>query len=206
MEIMQVSPIDDIGLIKEELSIMKDFFTRVIQIVPDFDIADPKILPYGLKPHTRSVSWIVEQVIVQQAKFNSAQLGVKDVDFELPDTSLHDCIVLQDESVSYYVNIKITSSTNRNKNDIAAVEKLYMQYQANPNYRLIYAVFRFGFDNTRISFVQESIHTFSPQFLPIYVNPRNDKIQANYYAPSEERSREEFLALLRSNSTSITLP
>ena len=197
---------NEIILINDEVSMMKDFFTRVVQIVPDFDITDPDILPYGLKPHTRSVSWIVEQVIVQQAKFNAAQLGVQDVDFELPDTSLHDCIILQDESVKYYVNIKITSSVRRNKNDIAAVEKLYMQYQANPNYRLIYAVFRFRFNNTRIIFEQESIHTFSPQFLPIYVNPRNDKIQAYYYDFAEERSRDEFLALLRENSTSITLP
>ena len=197
---------NEINLVNDEVLMMEDFFTRVVQIVPDFDITDPDILPYGLKPHTRSVSWIVEQVIVQQAKFNAAQLGVQDVDFELPDTSLHDCIVLQDASVKYYVNIKITSSTRRNKNDIAAVEKLYMQYQANPNYRLIYAVFRFSFDDIRIVFDQESIHTFSPQFLPIYVNPRNDKIQSDYYAPSEERSRDEFLTLLRDNSTSITLP
>ena len=202
---MQVSHTDEIDLIKQELSIIKDFFLRVVQIVPNFDIADPKILPYGLKPHTRSVSWIVEQVIVQQAKFNSAQLGVRDVKFDMPDTSLHDCIVLQNEFEKYYVNIKITSSTRRNKNDIAAVEKLFMQYQANPNYRLIYAVFSFSFNNTRISLLQDSIHTFSPQFLPIYINPRNDKIQAYYDAPLEERTREEFLTLLRDNSTSITL-
>ena len=197
---------NDINVIKEELSEMKDFFTRVIQIVPDFDIIDPKILPYGLKPHTRSVSWIVEQVIVQQAKFNAGRLQVKDVDFKLPDTSLHDCIVLQNESEKFYINIKITSSKRKNKNDIAAVEKLYMQYQTNPDYRLIYAVFRFSFNNTRILFFQDDIHTFSPQFLPIYINPRNDKIQAQYYAPVEERSREEFLTLLKDNSNSITLP
>ena len=32
------------------------------------------------------------------------------------------------------------------------------------------------------------------------------KIQAYYYAPLEERSRGEFLTLLRENSTSIILP
>ncbi len=54
---------DDITVIKYELLLMKDLFTRVVNIVPNFDITDPKILPYGLKPHTRSVSWIVEQVM-----------------------------------------------------------------------------------------------------------------------------------------------
>ena len=80
-----------------------------------------------------------------------------------------------------------------------------MQYQTNPDYRLIYAVFRFEFDNTRIVFIKDSIHTFSPQFLPIYINPRNDKIQSDYYAPVEERTREKFLALLKENSRSIVL-
>ncbi|MCY4009150.1 MAG: hypothetical protein OXF22_05305 [Anaerolineaceae bacterium] len=196
----------EIDQIKTELSDMKDFFTRVIQIIPDFNITDPKILPYGLKPHTRSVSWIIEQVIVQQAKYNRQSLGVVDVDFSMPDTSLHDCEVYKSEKIRYFVNIKITNAKGRsNKNDIAAVEKLFMQYKTNPEYRLIYVVFGFIFNNTKISFVKERIHAFSPQFLPVYVNPRNDKIQAYYRAEPEERSREEFLELLKNRSHSIVL-
>ena len=80
-----------------------------------------------------------------------------------------------------------------------------MQYTTNPDYRLIYAVFQFRFDNTTIIFEKDKVHTFSPQFLPIYVNPRNDKLQAMYYAEREERTRQEFLKLLQKNSTSITL-
>lgn len=197
---------DEIEQINQELTTMHDFFLDVVQIIPNFDITNPDILPYGLKPHTRSVSWIAEQVIVQQAKFNRRTLGVSDVDFSMPDTSLHDCIVLKSEEEKYFINIKITNlAGRRNKNDIAAVEKLYMQYRANPDYRLIYAVFGFTFANTTISFVPDSIHTFSPQFLPIYVNPRNDKIQAYYRAVPEERTRDEFLELLQSESTSIVL-
>lgn len=178
----------------------------MVEIVPNFDITNPQILPYGLKPHTRSVSWIAEQVIVQQAKYNRNILGVEDVDFSMPDTSLHDFIVMKSDAERYYVNIKITNAAGRqNKNDIAAVEKLYMQYRANPDYRLVYAVFGFTFDNTTIAFVKDRIHTFSPQFLPVYVNPRNDKIQAYYHAPPEERTRGEFLELLQSRSRSIVL-
>ena len=60
----------EIELINREMGLMKEIFLKVIKIVPSFDLTDAKILPYGLKPHTRSVSWIVEQVITQQAKFN----------------------------------------------------------------------------------------------------------------------------------------
>lgn len=193
-------------MINEELATMQDLFERVVDIIPNFDITNPEILPYGLKPHTRSVSWIAEQVIVQQAKYNRGTLGIEDVDFSMPDTCLHDCIVTTNNTDKYYVNIKITNAgRRRNKNDIAAVEKLYMQYRANPDYRLIYAVFGFTFDNTTISFVKDGIHTFSPQFLPVYVNPRNDKIQAYYHATPEERTRDEFLELLQTNSRSIVL-
>lgn len=194
-----------VEIIKKELKEVKELFEKVVQIIPEFNITDPKILPYGLKPHTRPVSWIVEQVITQQTKFNAKKLGLKEVDIDLPDTALHDCIV-QTTKKQFYINIKITNVSGRaNKNDISAVEKLYMQYTANPNYHLIYAVFGFSFQNIKISFSNDYIHTFSPQFLPIYVNPRNDKIQAYYKAKPEYRSRKTFLQLLKENSKSIIL-
>lgn len=196
---------NEIELIRQELSEMDSLFRKVIEIIPSFDITDPKVLPYGLKPHTRSVCWIVEQVITQQTKYHRKELNLQDVDIDLPDTCLHDCVIKKARK-NYFVNIKITNAeTRENKNDIAAVEKLYMQYNVNPDYRLIYAVFGFKFRNINISFVKDYIHVFSPQFLPIYVNPRNDKIQAYYKANPEERSRDEFLRLLREKSRSIIL-
>ena len=82
---------NDIALIRQELSEMDALFRNVIEFIPSFDITDPKVLPYGLKPHTRSVSWIVEQVITQQTKYHGEQLNLEDVDIDLPDTCLHDC-------------------------------------------------------------------------------------------------------------------
>ena len=196
---------NEVELIKTELNNVKALFQKVVRIIPSFHLTDPKILPYGLKPHTRSVSWIVEQVITQQTKYHAKQLNLQDVNIDLPDTCLHDCIIQMDDK-PLYVNIKITNAKGRaNKNDIAAVEKLYMQYAANSNYRLTYAVFGFTFQNTLISFVKDCLHVFSPQFLPIYVNPRNDKLQSYYKAEPVYRSRREFLRLLKDNSTSIAL-
>ena len=196
----------ELDLIRTELEETHDLFLRVVKIIPSFDITNPEILPYGLKPHTRSVSWIVEQVIVQQAKHKREKLKIEDVRFDLPDTCLHDCEITKDKEKQYYVNIKITNARRKqNKNDIAAVEKLFMQYSANLNYRLIYAVFKFHFDNITIIFDKDKVHTFSPQFLPIYINPRNDKLQAYYYSEREERTREDFLQLLKHNSRSIKL-
>ncbi len=193
--------------IEKDLRFIQDISKKIILILPEFNITDSKVLPYGLKPHTRSVSWIVEQVIVQQSKLNCAKLGLEDVDFNLPDTSLHDCVI-KTKYKNYYVNIKVSDTTKgikNNKNDISAVEKLFMQYTTNKKYDLIFACFGIKFNNLTISFDSNYLHIFSPQFLPIYVNPRNDKIQAKYDAKVEPRSRKKFLDELRLNSKSIVL-
>ena len=196
---------NEIQLINAEMTTVKDIFLRVVDILPSFNITDPKVLPYGLRAHTRSISWIVEQVITQQTKFNKANLVLDEVDIDMSDTCLHDCIIHRGDE-RFFVNVKIHNADGRdNKNDISAVEKLYMQYNANPNYRLIYACFGVKFSNITITFVKQYVHVFSPQFLPIYVNPRNDKIQAYYHHEPEIRSRTDFLRLLRENSHSIDL-
>lgn len=195
----------EMELIENELMIVKEIFLATLNFIPSFNINDSKVLPYGLKAHTRSISWIVEQVITQQAKFNAPKIGIKNVDFDLPDTCLHDCVIETGEN-RYFVNVKIHNIKGKNnKNDISAVEKLYMQYTANPNYRLVYACFGIEFQNLTISFDKRYIHTFSPQFLPIYVNPRNDKIQAFYHHNPIYRTRIDFLESLRQNSKSIIL-
>ena len=127
--------------VKNDLSFIEDLFRRLLKILPAFDITDERVLPYGLKPHTRSISWLVEQVITQQTKFNAGKLGIADAGFDFPDTCLHDCEI-KTGSRSYFVNVKIHNMAGKeNKNDIAAVEKLYMQYSAEPDYDLIYACF-----------------------------------------------------------------
>ena len=196
----------EIQLIAKEIDIINKILKNLlINILPSFNITDEKILPYGLKAHTRSVSWLVEQVITQQLKYNAKKLNINDVDINIPDTCLHDCIIIADK-IKYYVNIKIHNINGKeNKNDIAALEKLFTQYTANIEYRLIYACFGIKFDNINISFDKTALHLFSPQFLPIYVNPRNDKIQALYKHKPIERTRKEFLELLKSESKSIIL-
>ena len=131
---------DEIALINAEMAEVKAALLSVVGIIPSFDITDPKVLPYGLKAHTRSISWIVEQVITQQTKYNAKKLGLSDVEIDMPDTCLHDCVIHKDGK-RYFVNVKIHNADGRdNKNDISAVEKLYMQYRENPDYRLIYAL------------------------------------------------------------------
>ncbi|MEW6687017.1 MAG: hypothetical protein AB1393_12580 [Candidatus Edwardsbacteria bacterium] len=117
--------------ITKDIEFIKEIYKRLIAILPSFNITDKDILLYGLKPHTRSISWLVEQVVTQQTKYRAKQLGLDEVNFDMPDTCLHDCEIKVGEKI-YYVKVKIHNVAMReNKNDIAAVEKLYMQYAAS---------------------------------------------------------------------------
>jgi len=194
--------IDDI---KTDIKYLEQLYSKLIQILPSFYIADDKILPYGLKPHTRSISWLAEQVINQQMKHNAAKLGLDDVAIDFPDTCLHDSVI-QVKNKKYFVNIKIHKTGGKeNNNDIAAVEKLFEQYSSDPGYDIIYVCLGISFDKTKISFDKNYLQIFSAQFLPIYVNPRNDKIQAFYAHDPIYRNRAEFLKLLQQKSKSIVL-
>lgn len=59
--------------------------------------------------------------------------------------------------------------------------------------------------NIENDFVKDYLEIFSPQFLPIYVNPRNDKIQATYRHDKIYRTRIAFLKMLKEKSKSIIL-
>lgn len=195
----------EVSLINIEMEIVKTIFLATVNLIPSFDITDEKVLPYGLRPHTRAISWIVEQVITQQAKYHAKEIGITDVEFDIPSTFLHDCVVIAGGN-RYFVNIKIYNiDGKKNKNDMSAIAKLYMQYETNINYHLIYVSFGIKSQNISVSFDKNHIHTFSPQFLPIWVNPHNDKIQGFYKNESIYRTRKEFLQLLVENSKSIVL-
>ncbi len=195
----------EIKNIEKDLKFIESVYLKLLAILPSFNITDTKILPYGLKAHTRSVSWLVEQVITQQTKYNTKKLGLEEVNFNFPDTSLHDCEIIVNGK-NYFINIKIHNiESKENKNDISAVEKLYFQYSVNKEYNLIYACFGIKFENIKISFDKDYLEIFSPQFLPIYVNPRNDKIQDSYRHDKIYRTRKEFLKMLKEKSKSIVL-
>lgn len=188
-----------------DLILIQALCTRVVGKVNSFEVADAEALPFGLKPHTRSVSWLVEQVLTQRFKLDAEEMGLGAVEFEYPDTALHDLTIEVDGRV-LPINVKVHQAENKpNKNDISAVEKLYKAYSEDPNYNLYYSAFGIKFEGRNIVFIKDKVHCFSPQFLPIYVNPRNDKIQAFYHHVPEIRSRGAFLKGLSAASTSIQL-
>jgi len=191
--------------VQSDLSLIEALCTKLVENVQSFEVASAQALPYGLKPHTRSVSWLVEQVLVQRFKLDAAGMKVGKVDYDWPDTALHDLTIEVNGRV-LPINVKAHQAENKpNKNDISAVEKLYNAYKSDSDYNLYYAAFGIKFEGRSVVFIKDKVHCFSPQFLPLYVNPRNDKIQAFYHHTPVIRSRKDFLTELSAASTSIEL-
>lgn len=195
----------NIDKIEQNISTLSPPLEKLLETPTVVQIGDDDTFPYGLRPHTRSICWIGEQAITQKLKKNAKILGMDDVEINFPDTCLYDCVPNFGKN-RIFLNVKVHDVCKKeNKNDIAAVEKLYREYSNNEDYDIIYACFGIRFDKTAIKFDNSYLRIFSAQFLPIYVNPRNDKIQASYTHTPIKRDRENFLNELKMNSTSITL-
>ena len=190
----------EVDVINDELLLIRNIFQATIKLIPTFDITDSKLLPYGLKPHTRSISWIVEQVIAQQAKANANALGISDVIIDFGDTDVIDCVVVKGEN-RYPVNIKIFQIPSSNSiNDIASLTKLYEFYNERITNRISYVCFGFEFDNVSVELNvdADNLIIFSPQFADrFYFNLGNNKIQFKYKHILTTRTRNEFLQILK---------
>jgi len=188
----------DKAKIKDIIKFLDNVFTKLVSKIKEFEVVNSRLLPFGFKPHTRSISWIAEQVILQQAKVKRKEIGIKDITFSKRDTDVFDCIITDSLDRKIYVNVKVTNIEGRhNKNDISAAERLYNFLINNDELGVFYVVLGIKFENTKVKFIKDRIFTFNPIYLPdIYVNPKNAKLQAYYDAKTIKRTKKEFLDLL----------
>ena len=63
-----------------------------------FEVINPStMIPYGFRPHTRSISWLAEQVITQHIKSNIKDYGIENFEESKTDISVYDFIIKQPE-------------------------------------------------------------------------------------------------------------
>ena len=96
-------------------------------IVPGFKVLDEELVPEGLNPHTRSICWLAEQVILQNLKANKTSFSLSKVDYPVSDISPWDsALYFTDLKEEVYVNIKVSDVAKpRRRNDIASVVRAY---------------------------------------------------------------------------------
>lgn len=183
---------------KELERIFTIFITKKI---PLFEVLRKEYLPEGLKPHTRSICWLAEQVILQNIKKFRSDFGLSDFKYPESDISPYDAKFKIDNislGKDVFVNIKVTDSTKPiRKNDIASVKTLLNFYRQNGEPLVFFVVIRLKFEENVIRFVEPIIVRYYPWVKDFVVNPRNEHIQSIYEAETEEKSIEEFLKILR---------
>jgi len=191
---------EEIKNIKEKL---EKTFNSFIDKVPEFEVLNSKYIPEGLNPHTRSICWLAEQVILQNTKKYSDEFGITDFEYPESDISTWDARLKYGliSNKDVFINIKVTNADNPiRKNDIASVKKMLSFYQDHDEPLIYYVVLKFVFDNNKIKFVKPTIVRYYPWVKDFVVNPRNEHMQSIYDVDIEERSLEDFLELVRTKA------
>lgn len=123
-----------------DIDYIKGIYQKLLMLLPSFNITDKKILPYGLRPHTRSVSWLVEQVITQQTKYKARQLNLGGVNMggsTKKFSSVHDNIGFFVKSKNYHfdidaIRIPYDQETKKARTRSIFVGKKWLEIGYNP--------------------------------------------------------------------------
>ncbi len=193
--------------IETDLEILKIGFNSCIRKIDKFEILNEGLVPEGLKPHTRSIAWLAEQVIVQGVRRFIDETEFESVVPNDSDIGLHDCIV-RIRGNETLVNLKVTNiEKSHTRNDINKAYKIQQAFIKNPDIRFYYVIIKLSFDNTIIKFVNEPpIVFYVPWIHDVYVNPSNHHLQASYFEPPTFRSVKQFVDEIENELVSKNLP
>lgn len=188
--------------IRKIITELESIFTLFItKKMPFFEVLKKEYLPEGLKPHTRSICWLAEQVILQNVKKFSSDFRLIDFRYPISDITPWDAKFKIDDisqKKDVFINIKVSDSTKPiRKNDIASVKTLLHFYKNNNKPLLFFIVIRFKFESNIIRFVKPVIVRYYPWVKNFVVNKRNEHIQSVYDVEVEERSTSNFIDILK---------
>ena len=179
---------------------IKEGFKKVLEKINHFDIASPDLLPEGLKPHTRSICWIAEQIILQNLRKYKVECGFTSVDMPSSDIVVYDCIIkIPEFKDPVYVNVKVNNvERTSGRNDISKAPALVQFYSENKDALLYDFIIRIRFDNTRIFLNVADAIIFNVAWIEnLYVKPSNHHLQAEYSTRQIKRTNQEFVELLK---------
>ncbi len=169
----------------------------------NFSVISPKErIPYGFKKHTRSISWLAEQVITQHIRFNKKKYNLEIFEESKTDISVFDFkIKFKDTNETLYVNSKITwIKQKKQRNDMSSIKKLINFFEENRKAKLFYLIFPFdynGSNQNEIKFTNKIICGEYIKMEDFYLNPRNEHLQSFYDVPNVERSYSDFLEIIK---------
>tara|TARA_B100001063_G_C16747024_1_gene548129 strand:+ start:189 stop:797 length:609 start_codon:yes stop_codon:yes gene_type:complete len=168
-----------------------------------FEVINPESkIPLGFKKHTRSISWLAEQVITQHLETNQKKYDLELFETSKTDISVYDFkIKFKDIKELIYVNSKITwIQQKKQRNDMSSIKKLFKFYEEHKNVKLFYLIFPFeyfGPKGNKIKFLENVTCGEYIKMKDFYLNPRNEHLQAFYEVENVDRTYSEFLELIK---------
>lgn len=186
----QVSP--------EDIQRIKISIDNVVRKLGSFQIIDPRVVPEGIKPIARSVSWLVEQVIVQNLRAEMDELGLEHVNDPPNNVAQYDCnLKYRDDSKEFYVNLKtsLISTSSSGRFDVSKAPKLLQMYEDNPNLILIVATIKIDIRGCELYFGDSVVFNVA-WIKDIYYNRANHNLQSCADGSQKIRSNQEFVRLL----------
>ena len=168
-----------------------------------FEVINPESkIPLGFKKHTRSISWLAEQVITQHLETNQKKYDLEFFETSKTDISVYDFkIKFKDIKELIYVNSKITwIQQKKQRNDMSSIKKLFKFYEEHKNVKLFYLIFPFeyfGPKGNKIKFLENVTCGEYIKMKDFYLNPRNAHLQAFYEVENVDRTYSEFLEIIK---------
>jgi len=184
--------------IESDIKLLEEGFHKLMNKIKHFNILSKELVPEGLKPHTRSISWLAEQVFKQQARKNLSEIGFESLIDADSDIESFDCKVnINGRDVLVNLKVSAAKSKNGSRNDINKAYKLLKMFEYDEDTLLYYVIIKITFENTDVILVDGTPTVFYvPWIHEVYVNPSNHHLQANYELPMKKRTVAEFIRLI----------
>lgn len=183
----------------ENIDGIKTTVDNTLRQIGTFYIIEPRVIPQGLKPIAGSVSWLIEQVVVQNLRLYKDINNLESVIDPPHNLTQYDCILKYNiDPRRYHVNIKtsLAQTSSNSRFDISKAQKLIDFYEENPDLILVLAVIKIDISGSQIIF-RDSI-VFNVAWTPdIYYNRANHNLQSCCDGSQVVRSNLEFVRILR---------
>jgi hypothetical protein len=166
--------------------------------IGDFKILDEDLVPEGLKPIARSISWLIDQITVQNLRRYKDEFRIEELNYPPHGLTQYDCVIkMKNDNRDYYLNIKTSLTITKlgGRFDISKARRLIQLYRENPNLVLIVAIIRVDLDNIWVRF--NNVVVFNVAWIPdIYYNRANHNLQSRCNGSQIFRTNEEFVSEL----------
>lgn len=188
-------------------------FMQIASDVDEFELLPEHLVPEGIMEKTRSVSWLVEQIYVQQINKKPEKYGFSAATIPDDDSIIYDLIVeLDDINLEFSINMKAFDSTSgsTNKDDVSKASKIANYYYNNIGESRHHLIVKTGIDidgkNRKVKFDSDAIEVYNLQWIrtdDLYVNHSNKNLQCKLIDDSQVRDRKKFIEHLLKSEQGI---